>query len=40
MLTGLSEIFNHNERTSPLLVAYTYTTLETWWRSHCCYGCV
>ena len=31
MLTGLSEILNHNEQSTPLLVAimYMYTKLQT-----------
>ena len=35
MFTGLSEIINHYERSSPLLVACTYTKLQTWWRGQC-----
>jgi len=38
--TGLSEIFNHNEQSSPLLAGYVYTKLEPWWSSQCCYGCL
>ena len=29
MCTGLSEITNHNEQSTPLLGAYTYTKLQT-----------
>jgi len=36
--TGFSEIPNPNERSLPLLAAYTYTKLQTWWCSQCCYG--
>jgi len=36
MHTGLSEILNHNERSSAHLGAYMYTKLQTWWRIHCC----
>jgi len=39
MHTGLSQILDNNERSSPLLV-YTYTKLQTWWSSQCCYGCL
>jgi hypothetical protein len=31
MGTGLSEILNHNECSPPLLGAYMYTRLQTWW---------
>jgi len=40
MCTGLSEIFNHNERSSPILAAYTYTKLQTRWHIQLCYGCL
>jgi len=36
MHTGLSEILNHNNRSSPLLVAYVYTKLQTRWHIQCC----
>jgi len=29
MHTGLSEILNHNEQSTPLLEAYMYTNLQT-----------
>jgi len=36
MSTGLSEILNHNEQSSPLLGAYMYANLQTRWHIHCC----
>jgi len=38
MLAGLSEILNHNARSSGLLGAYMYTKLQTWWQIHCYHG--
>jgi hypothetical protein len=35
--TGLSEILNRNEQSIPLLCAYMYTKLQTWWHIHCCH---
>jgi len=28
---GLSEIYNHNEKSTPILVTYMYTKLRTQW---------
>jgi len=37
--TGLSEIHNHNEKSTPLVGAclYMYTKLQTQWHIHCCH---
>jgi len=37
MHTGLSEILIRNEQSTPFLVAFVYTDIQTRWHIHCCY---
>jgi len=38
MCTGLSEIPNHYEKSTLLLVSYMYTKVQTWWHIECSQG--
>jgi len=37
MLTGLSEIIDHNEQSALPLCAHMYTKLQTQWHFRCCH---
>jgi len=38
MCRGLPEILNHNVKSTPLLGAYMYNKLQTWWSIYCFHG--